>query len=358
MQETTSEKTSATGTASDAGAVMYSNIVVGYDASDYSKAALIEAANRVRKNGGKVTLVHAVFFDEEEFGIAPVQHEKRLELGHKLCFQQKEKFSSEFGIEMESLVCEGEPPEVVAEVAQGKGADLIALGTHGRKGIKRLLLGSVTSVPACYIRPIAFRGYGVMGLDPIEAPVNVTIACWPWETYMGEEALREGVDVGVSSWRQRGINSMPPAIKATGNYLNSSFARIEANQHGYNEAVLLNEDGKVTEGTGENLFIVRDGVISPPPTSDGLLEGITRDSIMILADDLGYPVLEESLVRTDLYTADEMFMTGSAAEVVPVRSVDHRIIGPAGPITLDLQQTFFKVVHGEVAAYEEWLERV
>ena len=145
MQETTSEKTSATGTASDAGAVMYSNIVVGYDASDYSKAALIEAANRVRKNGGKVTLVHAVFFDEEEFGIAPVQHEKRLELGHKLCFQQKEKFSSEFGIEMESLVCEGEPPEVVAEVAQGKGADLIALGTHGRKGIKRLLLGSVTS---------------------------------------------------------------------------------------------------------------------------------------------------------------------------------------------------------------------
>jgi len=213
-------------------------------------------------------------------------------------------------------------------------------------------------LPACYIRPIAFRGYGVMGLDPIEAPVNVTIACWPWETYMGEEALRAGVDVGISSWRQRGINSMPPAIKATGNYLNSSFARIEANQHGYNEAVLLNEDGKVTEGTGENLFIVRDGVISTPPVSDGLLQGITRDSIMVLADDLGYPVLEESLVRTDLYTAEEMFMTGSAAEVVPVRSVDHRAIGPAGPITLDLQQTFFKVVHGEVAEYDEWLERV
>ena len=175
---------------------------------------------------------------------------------------------------------------------------------------------------------------------------------------MGEEALRAGVDVGISSWRQRGINSMPPAIKATGNYLNSSFARIEANQHGYNEAVLLNEDGKVTEGTGENLFIVRDGVISTPPVSDGLLQGITRDSIMVLADDLGYPVLEESLVRTDLYTAEEMFMTGSAAEVVPVRSVDHRAIGPAGPITLDLQQTFFKVVHGEVAEYDEWLERV
>ena len=216
----------------------------------------------------------------------------------------------------------------------------------------------VNKLPACYIRPIAFRGYGVMGLDPIPAPVNVSIACWEWETYMGEEALREGVDVGVSSWRQRGINSMPPAIKATGNYLNSSFARIEANQHGYNEAVLLNEDGKVCEGTGENLFIVRDGVISTPPVSDGLLEGITRDSVMQLAIDLDYDVTEESLVRTDLYTCDEMFMTGSAAEVVPVRSVDHRTIGPAGPITLDLQETFFKVVHGEMPGYDEWLERV
>ena len=216
----------------------------------------------------------------------------------------------------------------------------------------------VNKLPACYIRPIAFRGYGVMGLDPIPAPVNISIACWPWETYMGEEALREGVDVGISSWRQRGINSMPPAIKATGNYLNSSFARIEANQHGYNEAILLNEDGKVTEGTGENLFIVRDGVISTPPVSDGLLEGITRDSIMQIAVDLDYDVIEESLVRTDLYTCDEMFMTGSAAEVVPVRSVNHHVIGPAGPVTLDLQQTFFRVVHGEVPHYEEWLERV
>ena len=216
----------------------------------------------------------------------------------------------------------------------------------------------VNKLPACYIRPIAFRGYGVMGLDPIPAPVNISIACWPWETYMGEEALREGVDVGISSWRQRGINSMPPAIKATGNYLNSSFARIEANQHGYNEAILLNEDGKVTEGTGENLFIVRDGVISTPPVSDGLLEGITRDSIMQIAVELDYDVIEESLVRTDLYTCDEMFMTGSAAEVVPVRSVNHHVIGPAGPVTLELQQTFFRVVHGEVPDYEEWLERV
>jgi len=216
----------------------------------------------------------------------------------------------------------------------------------------------VNKLPACYIRPIAFRGYGVMGLDPIPAPVSISIACWPWETYMGEEALREGVDVGISSWRQRGINSMPPAIKATGNYLNSSFARIEANQHGYNEAILLNEEGKVCEGTGENLFIVRDGVISTPPTSDGLLEGITRDSVMQLAVDMDYDVIEESLVRTDLYTCDEMFMTGSAAELVPVRSVDHRMIGPAGPVTLALQKAYFAVVRGEEPGYEEWLERV
>lgn len=211
---------------------------------------------------------------------------------------------------------------------------------------------------SCYIRPVAFRGYGVMGLDPIPAPVQVSIAAWPWETYMGEEALVKGVDVGVSSWRQRSPNAMPPAIKSTGNYLNSSLARIEANRHGYNEAIMLNEEGRVCEGTGENLFIVRDGVISTPPVSDGILEGITRDSIMVIADGLGYDVIEESLVRTDLYTADEMFMTGSAAEVVPVRSVDGRVLGDAGPITLELQKVFFDVVHGRNAEYEEWLERV
>jgi branched-chain amino acid aminotransferase len=138
---------------------------------------------------------------------------------------------------------------------------------------------------SCYIRPIAFRGYGVMGLDPLPAPVNVVIAAWPWDTYLGEEALLHGVAVGVSSWRQRGINSTPPAIKATGQYINSSLARVEANRHGYAEAILLNEEGKVCEGTGENLFIVKKGVIHTPPVSDGILEGITRDSIMTIARD-------------------------------------------------------------------------
>lgn len=216
----------------------------------------------------------------------------------------------------------------------------------------------VNKLSSCYIRPLAFRGYGVMGLDPTPAPVNVVIAAWPWDTYLGEEALTQGVAVGVSSWRQRGINSTPPAIKATGQYINSSLARVEANRHGYAEAVLLNEEGKVCEGTGENLFIIKKGVIHTPPVSDGILEGITRDSIMTLARDKGIEVRETSLVRTDLYTCDEMFMTGSAAEVVPVHSVDGREIGKPGPITADLQKSFFAVVKGENSAYEAWLDRV
>jgi len=223
--------------------------------------------------------------------------------------------------------------------------------------IKREVIRA-NKLKSCYIRPLVFRGYGVMGLDPIPAPVQMIVAVWPWEAYLGEEGLKQGVDVGVSSWRQRGINATPPAIKATGQYLNSSFARIEANRHGYNEAILLNEEGRVCEGTGENLFIVRDGVISTPPVSDGILEGITRDSLMIIADNLGYPVIEESLVRTDLYTADEFFMTGSAAEVVPVRSVDGYSLGEPGPVTRELQEMYGRIVRGEEPDYEEWLDRV
>ncbi|MCE5203315.1 MAG: branched-chain amino acid transaminase [Coriobacteriales bacterium] len=213
-------------------------------------------------------------------------------------------------------------------------------------------------LPACYIRPLAFRGYGSMGVDPIPAPVQVIIACWPWDTYLGQDALQEGVDVGISSWRQRGINATPPAIKSSASYLNSAFAKIEANKHGYAEAILLNEEGRVCEGTGENIFVVRDRAIMTPPVSDGVLEGITRDSVMVIARDLGYDVLETSLVRTDLYIADEVFMTGTAAEVVPVRSVDHHVIGRSGPVTLELQQAFFRAARGEDPRYEDWLDRV
>ena len=218
----------------------------------------------------------------------------------------------------------------------------------------------VNKLSSCYIRPLVFRGYGIMGLDPLPAPVEFSIAVWPWGTYLGDGALEDGVDIGVSSWRQRSINAMPPAIKTTGNYVNSSFARMEANAHGYNEAVMLNEEGKVCEGTGENLFIVKDGVIVTPPVSDGILEGITRDSVMRIARDRGYTVEERSMVRTDLYTADECFMTGSAAELVPVRSVDRIKVGTgrAGDITMEIQKAFFAAVKGEDSAYEAWLARL
>ena len=229
--------------------------------------------------------------------------------------------------------------------------------TAGRLVEATLELIRANKLPSCYIRPLAFRGYGVMGLDPLPAPVQTIIAAWPWESYLGEESLKSGVDAGISSWRQRANNSMPPQIKASGNYLNSSFARMEANDHGYAEAILLNEAGYVCEGTGENIFVVRDELIMTPPVSDGILEGITRDTIVALAQDLGMDVLEASLTRTDLYAADEVFFCGTAAEVVPIRSVDHRVIGDPGPITLALQEAYFNVVRGQDEEYAYWLER-
>lgn len=212
----------------------------------------------------------------------------------------------------------------------------------------------------CYVRPLVFRGYGSMGVDPLNAPVEIIIACWPWPAYLGEDALEFGVKVGVSSWRQRSINALPPQIKAAGNYVNSSFARMEANRHGYAEAILLNEEGKVAEGTGENLLIVKGGRIITPPVSDGILSGITRDAVMVIARDLGYEVVEASIVRTELYTADEFFMTGSAAEIVPVNSCDNITIGSgrAGQVTKAIQSKFFEAVTGKAPEYEEWLDRI
>ena len=215
----------------------------------------------------------------------------------------------------------------------------------------------------CYIRPLVYRGYGSMGVDPTGAPVDVIIAVWPWDAYLGPEALEKGVAVGVSSWRQRSINAIPPAVKSAASYMNSIFAKLEAKSHGYDEAIMLNEAGLVCEGTGENLFIVRNGVISTPPLSDGLLEGITRDSVLTIAADMfeegeldAFP-MEESLTRSDLYIADEVFMTGSAAELTPVSSVDDRIVGEgkAGATTKALQKRFFDVVYGNIEAYEDWL---
>lgn len=213
-------------------------------------------------------------------------------------------------------------------------------------------------IKSCYIRPLAYYGYGQMGVDPTGAPVDVIIAVWPWDAYLGAEALERGIDVGISSWRQRSFNAIPPAIKSAASYLNSILAKLEAKNHGYSEAIMLNENGYVTEGTGENLFVVRNGILSTPPLSDGLLEGVTRDSVLTIACDLDIPALEESLTRADLYIADEAFMTGSAAELTPIHSIDDREVGDRGPITTQLQKRYFDVAYGRVPEYEEWITRV
>jgi len=215
-----------------------------------------------------------------------------------------------------------------------------------------------SGLDSCYVRPIAFLGYGEIGLNPLPCEVNVSIAAWPWGSYLGEESLEAGVRVQVSSWRRMDPNINPVAAKGTGIYINSSLAKVEAVKAGYDEAIMLNTQGFVAECTGENVFIVKDGVVMTPPTSSGALAGITRDSIMAIARDHGYPVVEQQLLRHDLYLADEAFLTGTAAEVVPIRSVDDREIGSRGEITRTLQQTYFAAVRGEVEQYKDWLEYV
>ena len=215
-----------------------------------------------------------------------------------------------------------------------------------------------SGLDSCYVRPIAYLGYGEIGLNPLPCAVNVSIAAWPWGSYLGEESLETGVRVQVSSWRRMDPNINPVAAKGTGIYINSSLAKVEAVKAGYDEAIMLNTQGFVAECTGENVFIVKDGVVMTPPTSSGALAGITRASVMSIARDLGYPVQEQQLLRHDLYLADEAFLTGTAAEVVPIRSVDDREIGNRGPITRALQETYFAAVRGEVEQYKDWLEYV
>jgi len=219
---------------------------------------------------------------------------------------------------------------------------------------------AANGLDACYVRALVYRGYGSMGLDPIPAPVNVIIACWKWAPLLGDGSGDAGVEACVSSWRQRSVNSMPPAIKASGNYVNSSLARIEANKNGYDEAILLNEQGHVTEGTGDNLFIVKGGRVLTPPSADGVLRGITRDTVIELAQTFGYEVRKVSLVRTDLYSADEVFLTGTAVEVVPLHAIDGIQVGDGrlGPVTRRLQDAFRAIVRGEDPTYESWLCRI
>ena len=216
----------------------------------------------------------------------------------------------------------------------------------------------VNNVPSCYIRPIVYLGYGEMGLNPLPCPVKVSIAVWPWGTYLGDEGVKHGIRLKISSWRRHDPNTMPPAAKGTGMYINSSMAKVEALKAGYDEAVMLSPQGNVSECTGENIFIVKGGAIITPPTSAGALEGITQDSVRRIAEDLGVDYRVENLLRSDLYTADEAFLSGTAAEVVPIRSVDDRELGDPGPITRQIQEAYFAAVRGEDDRYKDWLSYV
>lgn len=216
----------------------------------------------------------------------------------------------------------------------------------------------VNDVESCYIRPLIYLGYGEMGLNPLPCPVNVSIAIWPWGSYLGDEGVKNGVRMKVSSWRRMDPNVNPVAAKGTGIYINSSLAKVEALKAGYDEAIMLNSQGFVAECTGENIFIVKNDKVITPPLSAGALDGITRDSVMTIARDLGYEVITENLLRHDLYLADEAFCTGTAAEVVPIRSVDDREIGTPGPVTRKIQETYQAAVHGHVEQYKDWLEFV
>jgi branched-chain amino acid aminotransferase len=215
-----------------------------------------------------------------------------------------------------------------------------------------------SGLPSCYIRPIAYYGYGEMGLNTMPCTTEVAIACWPWGLYLGEDALTKGVRMKISSWRRHDHNIMPPASKTSGNYVNSSLAKVEALKAGYDEALLLNPQGMVSECTGENIFVVLDGTIITPPTSAGALKGITQDSVTAIAEDHGFEVRVGDLSRSDLYIAEEMFVCGTAAEVSPVNSVDDRSIPCPGPMTTAIATEFGKAVRGQVDKYKDWCEHV
>lgn len=218
-----------------------------------------------------------------------------------------------------------------------------------------------TGLDACYIRPIVYYGYGDMGLNPLVSEVHVAIAAWPWAAYLGDEAIAHGARVKVSSWARNDPRSVPASAKATGMYMNSSLAKAEAILAGYEEAVMCTTDGYLSECTGENIFLVRRGRLLTPRTSTSVaLEGITAESVMTIAGDLGYEAVEESLRRSDLYVAEEAFLTGTAAEVVPIASVDDRVIGDGtpGPMTRAIQGVFSRAVRGEIDEYKDWLDYV
>jgi branched-chain amino acid aminotransferase len=213
---------------------------------------------------------------------------------------------------------------------------------------------------SCYIRPLVFRGYGTMGLFPLDAPVDVAIAAWEWGSYLGDEGKRNGVRAKVSSWRRISPDSLIPHAKASGQYLNSVLAKIEVHKAGYEEAILLDDHGHVNEGSGENIFVVRDGTIFTPPQTASILDGINRKSAIQIARDLGFEVVERDIARAELYLADEVYVTGTAAELTPVREIDDHPVGEGRPgeITRAVQAAFEDALHGRSERYREWLDPV
>ncbi|MGQ4556743.1 branched-chain amino acid transaminase [Halobellus sp. GM3] len=214
---------------------------------------------------------------------------------------------------------------------------------------------------SCYIRPVAFYGYGSLGVSPKDNPVNVAIAAWPWGAYLGEEALERGVEVMISSWRKHASSQIPTNAKTTGLYVNSLLAGEEARRNGYTEAIVLNKEGHVAEGPGENIFLVRDGEIFTPGLSESILDGITRNTVIELARERGYTVHDQATIsRGELNTADELFFSGTAAEVTPIRKVDNVVIGDGsrGPVTEELQQAFFDLVERRTDEHDEWFTYV
>jgi branched-chain amino acid aminotransferase len=214
--------------------------------------------------------------------------------------------------------------------------------------IEKAVLDTIRAnkMQACYIRPIVYRGYGDMGVNPLTCPVDVSIAVWEWGTYLGPEALTDGIDACVSTWNRPAPNTLPAMAKAGGNYILSQLMKVEAVQAGFKEAIALDVDGHVSEGSGENIFVVKDGTIFTPSLSSSLLPGVTRASVIQIAAEAGYRVQETILPREMLYVADELFFTGTAVEVTPVRSVDRVKVadGKPGPVTMKMQKTFFDIV--------------
>jgi branched-chain amino acid aminotransferase len=211
---------------------------------------------------------------------------------------------------------------------------------------------------SCYIRPIVFRGYGPMGLDPENNPIHTAIAVWEWGAYLGDDALLNGVRAKVSSWRRISPQSLNPHSKAGGQYLNSVLAKIESKRGGYEEAILLDDKGHVCEGTGENIFIVKDGVLATPPQTASILDGISRKSIIEIAGDLGLTVVERDVARAEVILADEVFLVGTAAELTPVREIDDIAIGPPGEVTCKIRDVYFDALHGRSERYAKWLDVV